>query len=71
MAQCKFCGTPVRSASVMHNGCLEKKLLQVAQRICDDYCKYEEAYRYDANKDDLHELHCDGCVVNDLIALAK
>lgn len=71
MAVCKFCRTPVRAAAVMHESCLEKKLHQAAQRICDDYCKYSEAFRYDRNEDDLHELHCDGCVVNDLMALAR
>ena len=68
MANCKFCGTPVRKAKVMHEECLEKKLHQAAQRICNEYCKYPEAYRDEA---DLHEFHCDNCVVNDLMALAR
>lgn len=71
MPVCKFCKTPVRAAPVMHSGCLDKKLMQAAQRICDDYCKYQEAYRYDRTQDDLHELHCNNCVVNELIAFAK
>ena len=68
MANCKFCGTPVVKAQVMHQDCLEKKLRQAAQRICDEYCKYNGAFRDEA---DLHELHCDSCVVNELLALAR
>ena len=68
MANCKFCGTPVVKAKVMHGDCLEKKLHQAAQRICDDYCKYADAFHDPA---DLHELHCDSCVVTELLALAR
>ena len=68
MANCKFCGTPVVKAKVMHGDCLEKKLHQAAQRICDDYCKYNDAF---SDQADLHELHCDGCVVTELLALAR
>lgn len=68
MPNCKFCGTPVRKAKVMHEECLEKKLHQAAQRICDDYCKYNDAF---SDKDDLHTLHCDCCVVRDILELAR
>lgn len=68
MAVCKFCRTPVRAAAVMHESCLEKKLHQAAQRICNEYCKYPEAFRDEA---DLHEFHCDSCVIKELLALAR
>ena len=68
MPNCKFCGTPVVKSKAMHLDCLDKKLQQASQRICDDYCKYADVFR---DPEDLHALHCDTCVVRDLLALAR
>ena len=64
MANCKFCGKPVRCATVYHAACWEKKADETAGKFCDDYCRFP---RECANEDELHEQHCECCVVAELL----
>lgn len=48
MAKCKFCGRPVKSAPVWHAKCMEEKLMEAAQRMCDGYCRFARDLDADA-----------------------
>lgn len=60
MANCKFCGRPVRSAKVFHAPCWELEAEKALQLFCDDYCRWPEWC------DDIGEMvqnHCSDCVL--------
>ena len=60
MANCKFCGRPVRSATVFHAPCWELEAEKALQLFCDDYCRWPEWC------DDIGEMvqnHCSDCVL--------
>lgn len=40
MAKCKFCGKPVKSAPVFHAKCMKAKMMEAAQQMCDEYCRF-------------------------------
>lgn len=40
MAKCKFCGEPVQSVPVWHAKCMKAKLMEAAQQVCDEYCRF-------------------------------
>lgn len=64
MANCKFCGKPVRCASVHHTACWEKKANEVAEKFCDNYCRFP---RECSNEEELQDKHCDNCVMIKLL----
>ena len=60
MANCKFCGRPVRSAKVFHSACWELEVEKALQIFCDDYCRWPDEC------DDIGEMvqqHCRDCVL--------
>ena len=60
MANCKFCGRPVRSAKVFHSACWELEAEKALQIFCDDYCRWPDGC------DDIGEMvqqHCRDCVL--------
>lgn len=66
MAKCKFCGKPVKSAPVFHAKCVEAKLMEAAQQMCDEYCRWPHEVK---NQRDLSELHCSECAVAELLRM--
>lgn len=60
MANCKFCGKPVKAASVHHAACWEKKADELAQIFCDEYCHWPFVC---ADEEELNEKHCDDCAL--------
>lgn len=69
MANCKFCGKPVAVSPVWHSDCFEDAADEIAAVVCDDLCKYREAYG--ADQDALNREHCDSCVMNRLLDLGQ
>ena len=65
MAKCKFCGKPVDIAPVCHEECWENKFEEFAKKICDEYCKYPEAYG-DEGFEEMLETHCATCPLNEM-----
>lgn len=63
MANCKFCGKPVLCSSVHHTACWEHEANKVAEKFCDEYCRWPHECK---DENELHEKHCDSC---DLIQL--
>ena len=59
MANCKFCGRPVRSATVFHAPCWENV-------FCDEYCRWPRECQ---DEDSLQDLHCSGCAMDRLVNL--
>lgn len=60
MANCKFCGRPVRPATVFHSTCWELEAEKALQIFCDDYCRWPDWC------DDIGEMvqnHCSDCVL--------
>ena len=68
MANCKFCGKPVKCEKVHHAACWETAADKVMEKFCDEYCRFP---RECANEDELHEQHCDSCVVAELLNLGQ
>ena len=66
MANCKFCGRPVRSAKVFHSTCWELECEKVAHVFCDEYCRWP---RECPDEDSLQDLHCSGCAMARLVNL--
>lgn len=66
MANCKFCGKPVRSGTVMHSACWETAVKKTAEIFCADYCRYPRECQ---DEDSLHEFHCDNCPMLRLVNL--
>lgn len=66
MAICKFCGQRVSSAPVFHPACWDAKAQQVAERICEEYCKFPERYKDDPQA---LEVRCADCDLVKLINL--
>lgn len=66
MANCKFCGRPVQCASVHHAACWETEADKVAGVFCDEYCRFP---RECGSEEELHEKHCDSCVLIKLLNL--
>lgn len=66
MANCKFCGRPVRSAKVFHSACWELEAEKALQIFCDDYCRWP---RECPDEDSLQDLHCSGCALVRLVNL--
>lgn len=66
MANCKFCGKPVRCVSVHHAACWETAASKVAEQFCDDYCRWPRECQ---NEEELQEQHCDNCVMIQLLNL--
>lgn len=64
MANCKFCGRPVMAAKVFHSACWEHAADKMAERFCDDYCRWP---RECENTDSLVELHCMSCPMSRLL----
>lgn len=58
MANCKFCGQPVKSATVFHPACWQAQAEQVAAEFCDHYCRFP---REALDEEILQKAHCDGC----------
>lgn len=66
MASCKFCGQPVKAATVFHSACWEHEASKVAEEFCDNYCRFP---REAANEDELQEKHCGSCSLIKLLNL--
>ena len=66
MANCKFCGRPVRSATVFHAACWELECEKVAQVFCDEYCRWPRECQ---DEDSLQDLHCSDCALVRLVNL--
>lgn len=66
MANCKFCGEPVKTAKVFHSACWETQANKVAEYFCDEYCRFQQEIE---DKDSLQELHCSDCVLIRLLNL--
>lgn len=66
MANCKFCGKPVRCAEVHHQGCWETAAARVAEEFCDHYCRFPRECR---DEEELQEQHCDSCALIKLLNL--
>lgn len=66
MANCKFCGRPVRSAKVFNSTCWELECEKVAHVFCDEYCRWP---RECTDEDILQALHCSGCALVQLVNL--
>lgn len=60
MANCKFCGQPVRTAPVFHPACWQTQCHAVAVDFCDNYCRWPLEI---ADEDELAALHCDSCAL--------
>ena len=58
MANCKFCGQPVKDATVFHSACWQTQAEKVAEEFCDNYCRFP---REALDEGILHEAHCDSC----------
>ena len=66
MARCKICGTAVKSGNVFHSACWEHEAGKVAEKFCDEYCRFPRECK---DEDELAELHCDGCELIRLLNL--
>ena len=66
MANCRFCGKPVRCASVHHAACWETATEKVAEEFCDNYCRFPRECQ---NEEELQEQHCDSCALVKLLNL--
>ena len=66
MPNCKFCGDPVKAASVFHPACWEAKAHEVAEIFCDEYCRFN---RMGLSEVELIELHCSDCALVRLLNL--
>ena len=60
MANCKFCGKPVKSAPIFHSDCWKAETSRMAEKFCDDYCRIP---RECADEDELQEQHCNSCAL--------
>ena len=67
MANCKVCGRVVRSAPVIHEGCITRVVREVSAEICDNYCGYAKDDMTPAMLDGI----CGGCPLNRLEQLCK
>jgi hypothetical protein len=65
MAKCKFCGQPVKAASVFHPACWEQRANKVAEEFCDEYCRFPREIK---GHDSLIE-HCSECVITELLRM--
>lgn len=54
MAKCKLCGKPVKSAPVWHAKCLEGRLMDAEQQMCDECCRFPR----ELDADELVEQCC-------------
>lgn len=62
MANCKFCGKPVR-VIVHHAACWEREAEKLAEIFCDQYCHWPFVC---ADEGELEE-HCDSCALIKLL----
>ena len=60
MANCKFCGQPVKAANMFHSACWEAQADKVAEIFCDEYCRFN---RMGLDEVELNELHCSDCAL--------
>lgn len=58
MPNCKICAHPVRAGNVFHSSCWEKAVHSMAEKFCDDYCRWPRECN---DEDSLAELHCSDC----------
>ena len=66
MPNCKICGKPVVAANVFHSACWEMEANKVAEKFCDNYCRFPKEA---ANEEELQEKHCDSCPLVKLLNL--
>ena len=66
MANCRFCGKPVRCASVHHAACWETAAEKVAEQFCDNHCRFPRECQ---SEEELQEQHCDSCALVKLLNL--
>ena len=66
MPNCKFCGDPVKTASVFHPACWEAKAEKAISEFCDNYCRWPLE---SMDEDELNELHCSDCALVRLLNL--
>ena len=69
MANCKFCEKPVKVTPVFHPECLEGKVQEVAETICDKYCKYPTMYGDD--QDLMQTEECNYCSIIKLLEIVR
>lgn len=65
MANCKICGKPVRRAKVFHSACWETEAGKVAEKFCDEYCRFP---REELTEEEF-QRHCDDCALVRLLNL--
>lgn len=66
MANCKFCGQPVVSATVAHDECRRAE----AQKLADDVCAYRcKMAVICGDKERLKDRHCAVCALPKLVEL--
>lgn len=65
MAICKVCGRPVSAGPVMHGECLEQLVTELAEKFCDDYCRWPLT-----SAGELEEA-CKSCPMDRLMGLIK
>ena len=66
MAKCKICGQSVRTANVFHSACWEREAHKVAEKFCNDYCRFPHM---ELDDEQLNELYCSTCVLVQLLNL--
>lgn len=66
MANCKFCGKPVKTARVQHRECLIAAAASMFQIFCDDFCKWPSLYE---DEEQMHEQRCSECPILNIINL--
>lgn len=66
MANCKFCGQPVRVAKTYHSACWETAAHKLAGEFCDNYCRWPREVK---DEESLIDLHCSDCAMLRLLNL--
>lgn len=59
MSTCKDCGKPIAFPVSYHTACWERRVNRVAEKICDNYCRFPKEYE---SQDELDEK-CYNCEV--------
>lgn len=68
MANCKICGGVLLAGPVMHRECMERLMVETAEKFCDSYCRWPEVC---GSQEQLHREHCEGCPMEQLMKLVK
>ena len=64
MANCKFCGKPVRTAPVYHKKCVTERMDKLTDEVCKTVCRYRPQFK---DEDELIEQHCLYCPLVEIL----